>query len=68
ERSILWITHRLSGLETVDEIMVLNGGLVVQRGTHAKLVGQPGLYQRMWILQNRVILDGKGTSRYSQAF
>jgi thiol reductant ABC exporter CydC subunit len=60
--SVLWVTHRLTGLETADEIVVLDGGKVVQRGTHTALVRQPGLYLRMWMLQNRVILDGPGTS------
>ena len=34
-RSTLLITHRLTGLEEVDEIIVLDGGRVVERGTHA---------------------------------
>jgi ABC-type multidrug transport system fused ATPase/permease subunit len=57
DRSVLWITHRLVGMEAVDEIIVLDGGCIVQRGRHKDLLQQPGLYQRMWTLQNRIILD-----------
>ena len=44
----LLITHRLAGLELVDEIVVLHDGLVVERGRHADLVGLNGPYHRMW--------------------
>jgi thiol reductant ABC exporter CydC subunit len=47
-RSILLITHRLAGLEQVDEIVFLDGGRVVERGTHAALVGAGGRFARWW--------------------
>jgi thiol reductant ABC exporter CydC subunit len=47
-RAMLLITHRLAGLEAVDEVIVLDAGRVVQRGTHAELVTRPGPYERMW--------------------
>jgi ABC-type transport system involved in Fe-S cluster assembly fused permease/ATPase subunit len=34
-----------------DEIMVLAGGLVAERGRHAALLARDGLYARMWALQ-----------------
>lgn len=55
-RSVVWITHRLVGLETMDEILVLEAGRIAQRGTHAELLAQEGLYRRMWDLQNRALL------------
>jgi len=67
-RSVLWITHRLAGLEMVDEIAVMQNGRIVQRGTHTELVHQEGLYRRLWTLQNRIILDLPGTSAPSPAF
>jgi ABC-type multidrug transport system fused ATPase/permease subunit len=57
DKSVLWITHRLVGLEAMDEILVLESGCIVQRGTHADLVQADGLYRRMWELQNRVLLE-----------
>jgi ATP-binding cassette subfamily B protein len=46
------IAHRLSTLMTADEILVLDGGRVVQRGTHEHLKDAPGMYQRVWTIQN----------------
>jgi thiol reductant ABC exporter CydC subunit len=47
-RSTLLITHRLTGLEQVDEIMVLDEGRVVERGTHRDLVTSGGHYAGLW--------------------
>jgi ATP-binding cassette subfamily C protein CydC len=53
-RSVLMVTHRLAGMEWMDEILVLQGGRVVERGAHAGLLAQAGLYRKMWELQNQV--------------
>jgi len=47
-RSTLLITHRLAGLERVDEIVVLDGGRVVERGTHDELLLAGGRYAGLW--------------------
>jgi ATP-binding cassette subfamily C protein CydC len=47
-RATLLITHDLEGLEQVDEIVVLDGGAVVERGRHAELVRAGGWYARAW--------------------
>ncbi|MFI0369539.1 thiol reductant ABC exporter subunit CydC [Actinomadura sp. 1N219] len=47
-RTTLLVTHRLTGLDAVDEIIVLDGGRVTDRGTHADLVSRPGLYRSLW--------------------
>ncbi|MCN0180357.1 thiol reductant ABC exporter subunit CydC [Salinispora arenicola] len=51
QRSVLLISHRLRGLDSVDEIVVLESGRVVQRGRHADLVSAPGWYRDQWQLQ-----------------
>jgi ABC-type transport system involved in cytochrome bd biosynthesis fused ATPase/permease subunit len=56
-RTVLWITHRLIGLEAMDEILVMDAGRVLQRGTHAALVKAEGLYRQMWEIQNRALLE-----------
>jgi ATP-binding cassette subfamily C protein CydC len=61
DRSLLLITHRLAGLEKMDEIIVLNHGAVIERGTHADLLARGGLYLRLWDLQNRMLADEIGT-------
>jgi ABC-type multidrug transport system fused ATPase/permease subunit len=55
DRSLLVITHRLVGLESMDEILVLDQGRVVERGTQVELLQAGGLYRRMWDLQNQVL-------------
>jgi ABC-type multidrug transport system fused ATPase/permease subunit len=47
-RTTLLVTHRLAGLEAVDEIVVLGAGRVLQRGDHAGLLARPGPYRTMW--------------------
>ena len=50
-RTTLVIAHRLSTVVDADEILVLQEGRVAERGTHASLLSQGGLYARMWALQ-----------------
>jgi thiol reductant ABC exporter CydC subunit len=47
-RTTLLITHRLTGLDRVDEILVLHGGRVVERGRHGELLSSHGRYQALW--------------------
>jgi len=54
-RTTLLVTHRLAGLEAAHEILVLDAGSVVQRGSHAGLLQADGPYLRMWRLQNSEI-------------
>ena len=51
EKSVLWVTHRLLGLEEMDEIVVMDHGSIVERGTHAQLLDHQGLYWKLWGLQ-----------------
>ncbi|MEV7380185.1 thiol reductant ABC exporter subunit CydD [Streptomyces lydicus] len=46
-RTTVLITHRLTGLEAVDEVLVLDHGRVVQRGGHAELATADGPFRRM---------------------
>ena len=47
-RTTLLITHRLAGLDAVDEILVLDRGRIVQRGTWSELVAADGPFRRSW--------------------
>jgi len=59
-RSTLIVTHRLVGLETVDEILVLQGGRVVERGRHYELLQTGEIYRHMWELQSRAVEENWG--------
>jgi len=48
EKATLLITHRLAGLKDVDEVLVLDRGRVLERGTHSELVALGGHYGALW--------------------
>lgn len=50
-RTTFIIAHRISSLKHADEIIVLDGGNVVQRGSHRELLRQPGPYQQTFNIQ-----------------
>ena len=50
-RTTIVIAHRLSTIVDADEIVVLDAGQVVERGTHAGLLAKDGLYAEMWTRQ-----------------
>jgi ATP-binding cassette subfamily B multidrug efflux pump len=52
------IAHRLSSLLHADEIIVLDHGRIVERGDHASLVAQGGLYAELHAMQSRQSQDG----------
>jgi ATP-binding cassette subfamily C protein CydC len=58
-KTALLITHRLIGLENVDEILVMEAGRIVERGSHAGLLAQGGLYRRLWDRQNQILSDSE---------
>ena len=52
-RTTFVIAQRLLTLKNADQILVLDQGRIVQRGTHAELLAQPGLYRTIYDLQLR---------------
>jgi ATP-binding cassette, subfamily B, bacterial MsbA len=51
-RTCIVIAHRLSTIERADEIAVIEGGQVVERGTHAQLLARSGAYTRLHAAQS----------------
>ena len=54
-KTALWITHRLVGLEKADQILVLVEGKILERGTEKELLKRDGYYRGMWATQNRIL-------------
>jgi len=48
QKTVLFISHQMSAAATADRIFVMDQGRIVQQGTHADLVQQPGLYRDLW--------------------
>jgi ATP-binding cassette subfamily B protein len=53
ERTTLVIAHRLSTIVDADQILVMDHGRIVERGTHRSLLEEGGTYAQMWALQQR---------------
>ncbi|KIX91813.1 multidrug ABC transporter ATP-binding protein [Staphylococcus microti] len=52
-RTTLAIAHRLSTIQDADQILVLNKGVIAERGTHEQLLAQRGIYYNLYQLQLR---------------
>jgi subfamily B ATP-binding cassette protein MsbA len=53
DRTVLVVAHRLATVLDADLILVLDGGSLVERGTHQELLAENGLYRRLYDLQFR---------------
>ena len=53
-RTTFVIAHRIQSVMDADLILVLDNGRIIQRGTHAELLDQPGTYQQIYNLQARI--------------
>ena len=51
EKTAIYISHRLASCRFCQDILVFDGGQVVQRGSHEELAAVPGLYQKLWDAQ-----------------
>ncbi len=66
-RTTLVIAHRLSTVVNADEIIVLDKGLIAERGTHDGLLGQNGIYAAMWNRQREVAFAEETLKRAAAA-
>ncbi|WP_425059588.1 Putative multidrug export ATP-binding/permease protein [Sporomusa carbonis] len=54
-RAVILITHRLTGLEAMDEIIVLDRGCIAERGTLPELLTAKGMFYHLWRLQHDLV-------------
>jgi len=52
-RTTLIIAHRLSTIVHADQILVMDHGKIIERGTHTELIGINGVYAQMWQMQKQ---------------
>jgi ATP-binding cassette subfamily B protein len=62
DRTAIVIAHRLSTVRSMDELIVLDGGRIVERGSHDALLAQSGIYAMLWSHQSGGFLPSMTTA------
>ena len=56
-KTVIAIAHRLSTIAAMDRLVVIDGGQIVEQGTHAQLLALGGHYAQLWARQSGGFLD-----------
>jgi ABC-type transport system involved in Fe-S cluster assembly fused permease/ATPase subunit len=67
DHTTLVIAHRLSTIVDADQILVLDKGRIIERGTHQNLLAQNGVYAHLWALQQEERRKETATAHEPQA-
>ncbi|MDP4147307.1 MAG: ABC transporter ATP-binding protein, partial [Bacillota bacterium] len=51
DKSVLVIAHRLSTIKNVNEIMVMDKGRIIEKGSHEKLMNEDSIYKQLFLKQ-----------------
>lgn len=52
-KTLIVIAHRLSTIRDADQILVVDNGIIVEKGVHAELIQQKGIYQKFWNIRQK---------------
>jgi ATP-binding cassette subfamily B protein len=58
-RTSIVVAHRLSTIASLDRIVVLENGKIIEQGSHAELIAKGGAYNKLWSRQSGAFLDGE---------
>jgi ATP-binding cassette subfamily B protein len=58
-RTSIVVAHRLSTIASLDRIIVLENGKIIEQGSHAELIAKGGAYDKLWSRQSGAFLDGE---------
>lgn len=58
-KTAIWITHQLRTLGSMDEILVLHDGQIIERGRHDELLQRMGRYKQMWDIEQNIFSVGQ---------
>ena len=64
-KTMITIAHRLATIEQAEQILVVDEGRIVQKGTHTELINQPGLYQQFIAIRQQA--EGWSIKKNGQA-
>lgn len=53
DKTVIVVAHKLATIRNADQILVLETGKIVEQGTHMQLMDKPGLYRRLWEIQQQ---------------
>ena len=54
-RTLIWITHHLTGMEQMDQIIFLDGGKITMQGSHEQLLQQHERYRQLYALDQPLL-------------
>jgi ATP-binding cassette subfamily B protein len=66
-RTAIVIAHRLSTVKRMDQLVVLDRGRIVEKGSHGALLAQGGIYASLWAHQSGGFLASEGAARFEAA-